>query len=268
MSHEQLVHDKINLFRLVRRLDKSISGEHWDAQDASESSYIHWVRTEGMLQKLKYAQGLLKNVQSDADEVNYGNLRATLERLEATVKEANERLKPEPTKPPLMLPRMPQPIFVEPANPTPAEVVELEPETTPPLTEEAEPAADSLKDLLLSPSDTSSPAAAESKGVSSSTRRALQSSSAVHDELSSQLAQMATQLKRNALHFSDSLVKDQTVVEQAQQKLEQNYGFMQKERTRLRDHSGKSSSTTWLTVASLAIVGVSFIIMFFIIRLT
>jgi hypothetical protein len=50
MSHEQLVHDKINLFRLVRRLDKSISDEHWDAQNPSGNAYIHWVRTEGTLQ--------------------------------------------------------------------------------------------------------------------------------------------------------------------------------------------------------------------------
>jgi len=266
MSHEQLVHDKINLFRLVRRLDKSISDEHWDAQHPSGNSYIHWVRTEGTLQKLKYARSLLKNVQlDDDDEVKYDNLRATLERLEAITKEANERLKPELAKPPLMLPKMPQPVVVEPA---PSEAIELGSEVTPPPTKEADPAPDSLKDLLLSPADTSPPAAAESNPVSSSTRRALQSSSAVHDELSSQLAVMATQLKRNALHFADSLVKDQAVVEQAQQKLEQNHGFMQKERTRLRDHSGKSRSTTWLTVASLVIVGVSFIIMFFIIRLT
>jgi len=167
-----------------------------------------------------------------------------------------------------MLPKMPQPVAVELVDPGPSEAIELEPRATSPPAKEADPAPDSLKDLLLSPSDTSPPAAAEINSVSSSTRRALQSSSAVHDELSLQLAQMATQLKRNALHFSDSLVKDQAVVEQAHQKLEQNHDFMQKERTRLKDHSGKSSSTTWLTVASLLIVGVSFMIMFFIIRLT
>ncbi|KAK0430275.1 hypothetical protein EV421DRAFT_2025244 [Armillaria borealis] len=58
----------------------------------------------------------------------------------------------------------------------------------------------------------------------------LQNTNALHNELSEQLAQMATQLKCNALHFSDSLSADKAIVEEAQQKIESNFNFMRKER--------------------------------------
>jgi len=77
---------------------------------------------------------------------------------------------------------------------------------------------------------------------------------------------MAAQLKRNAIHFSTSLANDQAVVEDAQQKLEGNYDVMTKERVRLRDHGGKSGSTTWMVVAIVALVLVLFIFMISIIR--
>lgn len=89
---------------------------------------------------------------------------------------------------------------------------------------------------------------------------------AVQEELSSQLELMAAQLKRNAMHFSTSLAKDQAVVEDAQQKLEGNYDVMMKERVRLRDHRGKSGSTTCMVLAIVALVLVLFILMISIIR--
>ena len=116
-------------------------------------------------------------------------------------------------------------------------------------------------DLLTSPSEKLPPS-------TSTSRRVPLSTAAVHEELSAQLAQMATQLKRNAIHFSDTLAKDQVVVEEANLKMESNYDSMLKERTRLRDHSGKSRGTTWLTLFSIIAVFVSFFFMFFIIRLT
>ncbi|KII92205.1 hypothetical protein PLICRDRAFT_464542 [Plicaturopsis crispa FD-325 SS-3] len=71
--------------------------------------------------------------------------------------------------------------------------------------------------------------------------------------MSEQLAQMATQLKRNAMHFSESLARDQAVVDEAQEKLEGNYDVMKKERVRLRDHRGKSGSTTCLVLMSMLV---------------
>ena len=79
---------------------------------------------------------------------------------------------------------------------------------------------------------------------------------------------MANQLKRNAIHFSESLARDQATVEEAKVKIESNFDTMTKERVRLRDHRGKSGSTTCLVLMSTLIVAVSFVLMFFIIRLT
>jgi len=79
---------------------------------------------------------------------------------------------------------------------------------------------------------------------------------------------MAVQLRRNATHFSDSLVKDKTVVETMQEKLEGNFELMQKERTRLRDFRGKSGGTTCLVIMSVIVVVIAFIVMVFVIRVT
>ena len=96
----------------------------------------------------------------------------------------------------------------------------------------------------------------------------LQNSTATQQELSDQLALMAAQLKRNAIHLSESLAKDQAVVGAAQEKIEGNYAVMLKERVRLRDHRGKSGGTTCLIMLSLVVVAVSFVFMFFVIRVT
>ena len=87
---------------------------------------------------------------------------------------------------------------------------------------------------------------APSKTLStSSPRRVLLLAAAVHEELSAQLTQMATHLKRNAIHFSDTLARDQAIVEETKLKVESNFDSMQKERTGLRDHTRKGRSATW-----------------------
>ena len=73
--------------------------------------------------------------------------------------------------------------------------------------------------------------------------------------MSEQLARMATQLKRNAMHFANSLENDKAVVQDAHEKMERNYAVMTKERVRLRDHRSKSWGTTWLVMLGLAGAG-------------
>jgi hypothetical protein len=117
---------------------------------------------------------------------------------------------------------------------------------------------------------TNAATSAYARGFSSSaTVRKLggtQTSMALQEELSSQLELMAQQLKRNAMHFSDSLVKDKAVVEDAQVKLEVNHDVMMKERTRLRDHRGKSLGTTCMTLGIVVLVLVVFMLMVSLIR--
>ena len=132
------------------------------------------------------------------------------------------------------------------------------------LPEQAPPSPKELSitdDLLTAPSEKLPESTSSSRYVPLST-------AAIQEELSAQLAQMATQLKRNAIHFSDALIKDQVVVEETQNKMESNFDGLHKERSRLRDYSGKGRGTTWLTIFSLIAVFVSFFFMFFIIRFT
>lgn len=96
----------------------------------------------------------------------------------------------------------------------------------------------------------------------------LQNSAAVQEELTSELARMAAQLKANATYFSGALERDKIALEGAEEKIGSNLDVMTKERVRLRDHRGKSMGTTCLTVTSIVVVLVSFVIMFFIIRFT
>ena len=53
MSHEQAVHDRINLHRLVRRLEKSVADEGWhrpeDLKDSDPFPHAVWIRTQGTL---------------------------------------------------------------------------------------------------------------------------------------------------------------------------------------------------------------------------
>ena len=79
---------------------------------------------------------------------------------------------------------------------------------------------------------------------------------------------MATQLKRNAQHFSDSLDKDKSLVQSAAEALEKNYDTMTKERVRLRDHGGKSFGTTCMVFGALLVVSIAWVSMLFVIRLT
>lgn len=79
---------------------------------------------------------------------------------------------------------------------------------------------------------------------------------------------MATQLKKNAIHFSESLAQDQAVVTEAQEKLEGNHDIMKKERLRVRDLRGKTGSTTCLVITSVIAVFIAFVFMVLVIRAT
>jgi len=79
---------------------------------------------------------------------------------------------------------------------------------------------------------------------------------------------MAQQLKLNALHFADSLAKDQGVVDDAKEKIEENFEVMKKERIRLRDHRGKSAGTTCIVMLIVIVVMAAFFLVYFVIRLT
>ena len=88
------------------------------------------------------------------------------------------------------------------------------------------------------------------------------------EALSSQLADMAVQLRRNAEHFGTALEKDKGVVELVQEKLEQNLGSMVANRGNLKTVAAKSGGTTWLVFISVMVVTIAWVMMMLLIRLT
>ena len=152
--------------------------------------------------------------------------------------------------------------------------------TTGPLTTpddtEASVAATADVDLLLGSADESdvpylqpAPTPDRTPSTAGDTDSALlQNSTALQEELAAQLAQMAGQLRRNAEHFSGALVADQAVLRAAEEKVGANLDVMKRERVRLRDHRGKALGTTCLTISSVLVVAIAFLVMFFIIRFT
>lgn len=282
-SIEQLVHDKINLKSLVRRLEKSVSDPFWDESPEDDA----WIKSQGTLQKVKYARKLLKHVELYDEEPSptktqqFDDIRITLDRVEVFMKEVAKRTAPNP-RPPIVfevptIPSIPS-ASLESALPIASGFQELLPNE--------EPRSSTLPADDLLPSDTTSyptsipfsppttliPSTIPLTSTSTTTATASRPSNsnsnttALQQELSDQLAQMAIQLKRNALHFSDSLAKDKAVVEETEQKLEGNYGVMERERVRLRDHSGKSRGTTCLVVMIIMAVVFLFALMVLLIR--
>lgn len=182
-----------------------------------------------------------------------------------------------------MLPTLPPPISADVPSSVEGSLPETEPSPSDPATTLL-PVEDVAHELLLTPSDShaltrgpinpsevllppSLPAAAQKSGTQA-TPAFMQNSAALQGELSAQLAQMATQLKRNAVHFANALEKDKAVVQETQEKLERNHDVMSKERVRLRDHRSKSWGTTWITVLSLVVVLIGFFMTFLVIRIT
>ncbi|CDO76052.1 hypothetical protein BN946_scf184696.g4 [Trametes cinnabarina] len=194
----------------------------------------------------------------------------------------HKRYAPKAARPEPILPLLPPPVSLVDAPPAePTSIGEDLATTLIP----AEPTQGlPTQDLLLTPSDSDAftrgpinpseallPSSSDStaeKAASQATPAFLQNSAALHEELSAQLAQMATQLKRNAIHFADALDKDKAVVQETQEKLERNHDVMSKERVRLRDHRSKSWGTTWITILSIVVVLIGFLLTFFVIRIT
>lgn len=90
----------------------------------------------------------------------------------------------------------------------------------------------------------------------------------VRDALSSELLRMAGVLKRNTAAFGDALERDRVLVEQAGTRLDQNLSLMTRTRGQLGVFSKKARSMGWFTLTSMAMVFVSWVMMYIVIRLT
>ncbi|KAJ8583324.1 hypothetical protein M405DRAFT_799431 [Rhizopogon salebrosus TDB-379] len=275
-TNDQILHDRINLPRLVKRLERSVSEEVWS--DTSQRDT--WIKAQGTLQRIRHARLLLKNVETDdhgvspASEHRYQRLRATLDHVEEFVVEVEQKAAPPVKRPKPILPSIRPPVTktvipVHEIEPVEATLIPTEhPSPIPvPNPDDLIPSSE-LETLPSEPLVPTLPASSSTTSKITATPTLLQNSRALQEELSEQLALMATQLRRNATHFADSLVKDKSVVETMQEKLEGNFDFMKKERVRLRDFRGKSGGTTCLVIMSILVVLVAFMLMVMVIRVT
>ncbi|KAH7888945.1 hypothetical protein F5I97DRAFT_1856850 [Phlebopus sp. FC_14] len=283
-SNEQRTHDRINLPRLVTRLERSIQETDWAI--AGSPTRDRWIKAQGILQGIKHAKILLKNVELDDTELTpssqrrYQRYRVTLDHLEGYMLKVEQQAAPVPRRPKPLLPSIRPPVGKS-RDVGPLETPSVE-ATLIPVEGDPSSSAAKLDDLILTTPSVSGTRTSESLPTPSAgpsfsppsssninaTPTILQNSRALHEELSEQLALMATQLRRNATHFSESLEKDKSVVETMQEKLEGNFEFMKKERIRLRDFRGKSGGTTCLVIMSIIVVLIAFIVMVFVIRVT
>ncbi|TFY61681.1 hypothetical protein EVG20_g6967 [Dentipellis fragilis] len=113
-SHEQVHHDRINLVRLVRRLEKTVETAKWVHGQERDT----FIKAQSMSEKLKYARKLLKSVElydemevSSDFRVRHAELRKTIDRLENIVESVKERIAPDDDeeRPEPILPTIPLP---------------------------------------------------------------------------------------------------------------------------------------------------------------
>jgi hypothetical protein len=277
MSAEQHRHDAINLARLLRRLEKTISPLEWPQYENDENDEGRAaLRVLGELQKARYARKLLKSLQSEDDD-RFHDLGSRLDPVLRFLEEKNERLSYKPKRPEPILPTLPVPESVISLVPDGVDEVEG--------TEQTLDVRDQAVDLLLSPSDDVSlppilplplPLPDDTlipnlptKSTETSTKNTL-ATNALHEELQTQLSQMSTQLRMNALHFQTSLAADKLALDAVGEKLERNHDSMQSQRTRLavRDKSARGWRMTGIWLGSVVVVLVAFFIMAWIIRFT
>jgi len=269
MTIQEAARDRINLGRLVKRLEKEVAEQNWSQHEQPRQT---WIQATMILQNYKYARKLLYDVEQEneidpSSSLSHQKYAATvkesLDKLEGPMQDVERRAQLHNHRPKSLLATLPLPTQsistptrqatspVETLIPGPDDATELRSHAT-------------SGPLLSIPADK----AAISRPLLPNAPAFLSTSLQTQEELSRQLSQMATQLKRNAIHFGESLARDKTLIEGAQEKLDDNYDTMKKERVRLRDHHGKSWGTTWITLLSVIVVCVAFILTFFIIRLT
>ncbi|KAI6121831.1 hypothetical protein F5141DRAFT_1194441 [Pisolithus sp. B1] len=274
---EQVLHDRINLPRLVRRLERIVQDDWSRDGPANPDS---WIKVRVTLQQIRHARSLLKKVEMDAAAITpapeseryYEHVKNTLQRLESHMLRIEKQHAPPLQRPHLILPSIPPP---EPKFPVTERSGTTESPSVEAVSDDYHPLPSAeVENLLPATSDVTEIPPSENVHAPSSnpfaasplssnitaTPAILQNSRAVQEELSEQLALMARQLRRNATHFSDSLARDKVVVDAVQEKLEGNFDILKKERIPVE--------LQCLVIMSVIIVVVAFILMVFVIRVT
>ncbi|QRV94082.1 Use1 domain-containing protein [Ceratobasidium sp. AG-Ba] len=301
-------HNQVNLARLLRRLEKAVETQDWSYQTPTERSarwvqaegmLQSTAYAKQLLLNIKDSEGMEpdRSIDSihDVRSQYLKNTEAKINHVESVLAEIKERSQPQLSKPPSFLSHIPAPqpkpvtrpeIIVTTSASKPSELAssdallpaddpqptlqspedDLLPSTPAPQTGSTftapEPAHLRAESLLP---DSRPPAAAPQI---SDTPAFMHTSLKTQEDLSEQLAQMAAQLKRNAQSFAAQLHEDNALVQLAHDQLEGVHTRVKTERTTLRDFRGKSGYTTCMVMGAVAVVMVSWVMMFFLIKVT
>ncbi|KAH9953513.1 hypothetical protein BGW80DRAFT_1409680, partial [Lactifluus volemus] len=230
-SAEQILHDRVNLVRLVRRLEKSVNESDWE----SERNITLWLKSQGILQQLKHARKLLSGVElynetqpSATLKRRLDDIRGLLDKLDAFMLSVNKD-HPEITSsrpfldavplPPLSARKADLPVFQR--------IAPTSDVTSGPNADVFRSTEEESSLLPLEPHSTlqlSRPVPLSSTTADGTpTQALLQHRTVLQEELSAQLAQMAGQLRRNAEHFSSALAADQAVLRNTEEKIGANF---------------------------------------------
>ena len=87
------------------------------------------------------------------------------------------------------------------------------------------------------------------------------------EQLTNELAEMASRLKDNSLAFASLLENDKVAMESAEGKLERNLGGMTKQRERLKGYTKKGGVTMWFTIGAVLAVTSAWFVMFGLMRI-
>ncbi|GJJ06406.1 hypothetical protein Clacol_000597 [Clathrus columnatus] len=278
LNEEQLQHERINLGRLLKRLETSIDQGMLNGSNllAKENA---WTVVQGVAQvriddgecaKLKYAKESVLHLEtSDSSNSQLPYLQAmrnTLDKLDEILELANKQVEYPSCDDVDYLSLVSLPPQVENIVTTSIDTSKLNimEDTTSAFIEHS-PEISTIDQIAPTPSSQSPVSLLPSLPRQDST---LSSSLKTHEALSDELARMAAQLRRNAEHFSVTLEKDKGLVVAAEEVLLKNADNMSREHDRLSEHSSKSFSTTWFTIGAILVVCITWVWMFFVIRVT
>ncbi|EJU04174.1 hypothetical protein DACRYDRAFT_105243 [Dacryopinax primogenitus] len=259
-------HDRINLVRLVRRLELPANQPSTSEQDA----YTAWLQAKSQLQKVANARSLWKNLTSDGQTLNLDDLDARIDKLEKlAAKSVDEHPAPLPPRTSFLellpTPKPLLPISILPPPEALSVQTSAAADTTAELTT-SEPLESSLlpsEPLLPEFSFLLQPSSKKDKEPEAEYQL-----NAIQQELADQLAHMGHQLKLNAINFGERLAADVGVVKEAEEKLTGNLDKMKTERGRLRDYSSTARGTTCLVITCILVVIIAWVMMFVVIRIT
>lgn len=88
------------------------------------------------------------------------------------------------------------------------------------------------------------------------------------EALSSELLRMASILKNQTISFSSALERDRKLLESTDQQLSQNLDLMTRTRGRLGEYAHKARGMGWLTLGTVIMVVITWMLMFVVIKLT